>query len=176
MPRQRSVYAHPDGVTTLSSDVALRRTFGAYPTGVVGVAGLTGDPHHRRPAGLAASSFTPVSLQPSLVSVCVAHSSTTWPQLADLPRIGISVLSAGQERISRQLGERGADRFAGVEWDVADSGAVLIRGAAAFFEVSLQQELPAGDHDILLFEVRRFEVHPDVAPLIFHASSYRSLG
>jgi len=66
----------------------LRRVYGAYPTGVAVVAGLVDG----RPAGIAASSFVPVSLDPPLVSVCVAHTSTTWPLLGGLPRIGISVL------------------------------------------------------------------------------------
>ncbi|NDU71439.1 hypothetical protein GWI34_02205 [Actinomadura sp. DSM 109109] len=49
----------------------LRRVYGAYPTGVAVVAGLLDG----RPAGIAASSFVPVSLDPPLVSVCVAHTS-----------------------------------------------------------------------------------------------------
>src|SRR5690606_13074244 len=74
------------GMTTV--ELGLRRVYGAYPTGVTAVAGLVGG----RPVGIAASSFVPVSLTPPLVSVCVAHTSTTWPLLRDLPRIGISVL------------------------------------------------------------------------------------
>ena len=34
------------------------------------------------------SSFTSVSLTPPLVSVCVAHTSTTWPLLRHRDRLG----------------------------------------------------------------------------------------
>ena len=108
-------------------ELALRRVYGAYPQGVVAVAGLVGG----RPAGIAASSFVPVSLNPPLVSVCVAHTSSTWPLLRDLPRIGISVLAAHQERIGRQLGSRTGDRFSGVAWRSTPDGCVFIEGAAS---------------------------------------------
>ena len=52
----------------------LRRVFGAFPTGVTAIAALVDG----SPVGLAASSFTSVSLDPPLVSVCLAHASSTW--------------------------------------------------------------------------------------------------
>ncbi len=38
---------------------------------------------------------------PPIVSVCIAHSSRTWPRLREIPRLGISVLGAHQEAASR---------------------------------------------------------------------------
>lgn len=52
----------------------LRAAFGTFPTGVVAVAAHVDD----RPVGLAASSFTPVSLEPPLVSFSIANTSRTW--------------------------------------------------------------------------------------------------
>ncbi|MFB9836550.1 flavin reductase family protein, partial [Actinoallomurus acaciae] len=130
-------------------ELELRRVYGAYPTGVTAVAGLVA----RRPVGIAASSFVPVSLEPPLVSVCVAHTSTTWPVLRDLPRIGISVLGAHQEDVGRRLGARGGDRFAGVAWRSGREGCVLIEGAAAWFDCTIEQQFRSGDHDIVVFRV-----------------------
>jgi DNA-binding transcriptional ArsR family regulator len=62
------------------------------------------------PLGLAASSFTSVSLDPPFVSVCIARSSRTWPRLREIPRLGISVLGAHQEDASRRLAAPGDDR------------------------------------------------------------------
>jgi flavin reductase (DIM6/NTAB) family NADH-FMN oxidoreductase RutF len=149
----------------------LRRVYGAYPTGVTAVAGLAGS----RPVGIAASSFVPVSLTPPLVSVCVAHTSTTWPELRDLPRIGISVLGAHQEDIGRQLGTRCGDRFAGVAWRATPDGGVLIEGAAAWFDCTIEQQFRSGDHDIVVFRVRDLGACADIAPLVFHASGFRRL-
>jgi flavin reductase (DIM6/NTAB) family NADH-FMN oxidoreductase RutF len=85
---------------------APRRVFAAHPSGVTVVAGLV----NGLPVGLAASSFVPVSLDPPLVSVCVARTSTTWPALRDAPAIGVSVLGAHQEDIGRRVGARIGDR------------------------------------------------------------------
>ena len=155
----------------LEGQLALRRVFGAYPTGVAVVAALVDG----RPVGLAASSFVPVSLDPPLVSVCVAHTSTTWPVLTTARRIGISVLAADQEPVSRRLGARVADRFAGLRWSATDGGAVSLDGAAAWFECDIRQQVAAGDHDIVVFEVHSHESTDGAGALVFHASTYRSL-
>jgi len=67
----------------------LRQAFGCFPTGVTAFCGLADG----RPEGFAASSFTSVSLEPALVSICVANTSETWPKLARMKRLGISVLA-----------------------------------------------------------------------------------
>lgn len=156
-------------MTALELD--LRRVYGAHPTGVAAVAGLV----DARPAGIAASSFVPVSLTPPLVSVCVAHTSTTWPLLRALPRLGISVLAAEQESIGRQLGSRTGDRFAGVPWRSTTDGSVLLDGAAAWFDCSVDQVVRAGDHDIVVLTVHDLDAIPHIGPLVFHASTYRRL-
>lgn len=148
----------------------LREVFSAYPTGVAAVAAVVGS----EPAGIAASSFVSVSLDPPLVSVCVAHTSTTWPMLRTARRLGISVLGAGQEAACRQLSSRSCARFAALSWRASGDGAVLIGGASAWLECSLEQEIPAGDHDIVLLRVHDLGI-TDVMPLVFHGSTFRQL-
>lgn len=149
----------------------LRRVFGAFPSGVTAVAALIDG----EPVGLAASSFTSVSLDPPLVSVCVGHSSTTWPVLRVAERIGLSVLAAAQQRAGRQLAARGVDRFAEIAWRTGPGGSVLLEGACAWIECSIEKEIPAGDHDIVLLRVHDLEADHEIRPLIFHASQLRGL-
>lgn len=149
----------------------LRRVFGAFPTGVTAIAALVDGV----PVGLAASSFTPVSLDPPMVSVCVARTSTTWPVLRQVRRLGVSVLGAHQEHACRQLSARDRDRFAALSWRSGDGGAVLIDGASAWLDCIIEQEIPAGDHDIILLRVADLAADPEVAPLVFHASRFRQL-
>jgi flavin reductase (DIM6/NTAB) family NADH-FMN oxidoreductase RutF len=149
----------------------LRRVFGAFPTGVTAVAGLADG----SPLGIAASSFTSVSLDPPVVSVCTAHSSTTWPRLRRMPRVGISVLGAHQEDACRRLGGRGADRFVTLRWRATEGGAVFVEGAGAWLECSVYREVTVGDHDIVLLLVHELDFDPAVAPLVFHGSRFRRL-
>lgn len=147
----------------------LRHVLAAFPTGVAAVAAIIDG----EPAGLAASSFVSVSLDPPLVSVCIGHSSTTWPVLRT-GRLGISVLGAHQERASRQLSSRDGERFAGLRWRSTGDGAVLLHEASAWFDCSIEREIPAGDHDIVLLRVHDLGASESM-PLVFHGSAYRQL-
>jgi flavin reductase (DIM6/NTAB) family NADH-FMN oxidoreductase RutF len=149
----------------------LRAAFGCFPSGVTAVCGMSnGAPH-----GMTASSFTSVSLEPPLVSVCVAHTSTTWPKLAQLRRLGVSVLAAGHSSVAKSLASRSADRFSDVQWVATRDGAVLVRGATLWLECEIFEQVPAGDHDIVILRIAALEPRPDIAPMIFHHSTYREL-
>ncbi|GAA1934378.1 flavin reductase family protein [Kitasatospora viridis] len=150
----------------------LRHAFGTFPTGVTAVAALADD---GTPIGLAASSFTSVSLDPPLASINVAHTSTTWPLLRDRARLGISVLAAHQDRACRQLAARDGDRFAGLSWRGTADGAVLIDGASAWFECAVDRIVPAGDHDIVLLRIHDLAADHAVPPLVFQASRFHRL-
>jgi flavin reductase (DIM6/NTAB) family NADH-FMN oxidoreductase RutF len=161
-----------DGPEDPGSDSrALRRVFGAFPTGVTALAALVDGV----PAGMAANSFTSVSLDPPLVSVCVAAASQTWPILRRAGRLGVSVLSHKQEEASRSLAARGTDRFAGLSWNATGDGAVLLAAASAWLECSVEREIRAGDHEIVLLRVHRLGADPRIAPLVFHGGRYRRL-
>jgi flavin reductase (DIM6/NTAB) family NADH-FMN oxidoreductase RutF len=158
-------------MTALLDQARLRQVFGAHPTGVVVLAALLGD----EPLALVASSFTSVSLEPALVSTCVAHTSTTWPRLGLTPRLGVSVLAADQAGIGKQLASRDGDRFADLAWRSTDDGAIVLDGAAAWFDVSVASQVRAGDHDIVVLAVHDLGVAAGVHPLVFHASRFTRL-
>ncbi|MEJ2868851.1 flavin reductase family protein [Actinomycetospora sp. OC33-EN08] len=149
----------------------LRTAFSARPEGLVALAADVGGLRE----GMAASTFTPASLDPPLVSVCVARSSRTWPRLRASRGLGVSVLAEEHEQVARRLSARDGDRFAGTAVTTRSSGAVLIDGACAWFECAIEDELDAGDHLIALLAV--LEVHhlPDARPLVFHRSSFTQL-
>ncbi|MBS2537360.1 flavin reductase family protein [Catenulispora sp. NF23] len=149
----------------------LRRVFGAFPSGVTAVAALVDGV----PVGLAASSFTSVSLSPALVSVCADVSSTTWPILRTRPRLGISVLGAHQEQACRQLSSKNGERFATLDYRASADGAVFVEGASAWLECQIDSVLPAGDHDIVVFQVLDLDADATVPPLVFHASKFQRL-
>ncbi|OMC40600.1 flavin reductase [Mycobacterium sp. GA-1841] len=158
-----------DSVTADSS--LLRRAFGCFPSGVTAVCAMVDD----APVGMAASSFTSVSIDPPLVSVCFQASSTTWQRLRERPRLGISVLAQGQDDICMRLAQSTTDRFADVAWDQTDGGAVFVHGATAWLECSVYDDVPAGDHAVALLEIRGLQSNPQAAPLVFHGSRFRRL-
>ncbi|RDH80057.1 flavin reductase [Mycolicibacterium moriokaense] len=152
-------------------DTELRRVFGCFPSGVIAVCATVGGD----PVGMAASSFTSVSMAPPLVSICVQNSSTTWPRLSDRPRLGVSVLAEQHGQTCLHLSRKAGDRFAGVHWTELPGGAVVVQGATAWLDCALQGEIPAGDHTIALLRICSMAADVDTPPLVFHGSRFRRL-
>ncbi|KAB2813207.1 flavin reductase family protein [Pimelobacter simplex] len=148
----------------------LREVFGTFPTGVVAVAaqvdGLL--------TGLAASSFTSVSLVPPLVSFSIAATSRTWPDLRRAGRLGVTILAQHHGGLARQLAGPAEHRFDGVPVHVTEQGAVTVDGGIAHFDTSLYREVEAGDHVIVLLELHAVgDRAPEAGrPLVFHRSGF----
>jgi flavin reductase (DIM6/NTAB) family NADH-FMN oxidoreductase RutF len=149
----------------------LRRAFGCFPSGVASVCAVADG----QPIGLAASSFTAVSITPPLVSVSIQDTSQTWPRLRTRTRLGISVLAQGHDIACLSLSRKVGDRFDGVGWWQDRDGAVFLDDACAWFDCSVHAEVPAGDHAIVLLLVHRLEASPRRPPLVFHASRFHRL-
>jgi flavin reductase (DIM6/NTAB) family NADH-FMN oxidoreductase RutF len=154
------------------SPTSLREAFGHFPSGVIAIAAEVDGTR----VGLAASTFVPVSLEPPLVAFCVQNSSTTWPKLKDLPSLGISVLGEAHDTAARTLAAKTGDRFAGLETESRDSGAVFVNGTSVWLESAIEQLVPAGDHTIVVLRVSDIVINEAVPPIVFHRSAFRKLG
>lgn len=154
------------------SPASLREAFGHFPSGIIAIAAEVDGVR----VGLAASTFVPVSLDPPLVSFCVQNSSETWPKLKDLPALGISVLGESHDGAARTLAAKTGDRFAGLQTASSATGAVFVHGTSVWLESAIEQLIPAGDHTIVILRVSEITVHDDVAPIVFHRSTFRRLG
>ena len=149
----------------------LRRAFGVFPTGVVAVAAEVDG----RLTGLAASSFTGVSLDPPLVSFSVASTSKTWPDLRRAAHLGVTVLADHHGEVCRQLAGPVDHRFDGIAVKASDQGAVTLDEGLARFDCTIYREVEAGDHVIVLLQLHAVE-HPETgSPLIFHRSGFGRL-
>ncbi|WP_308201436.1 flavin reductase family protein [Sphaerisporangium perillae] len=147
-----------------------RNVLGRFATGVVAVTAI--DPAGGEPRGLVANSFTSVSLDPPLVSFCVAHTSATWPRLRTAPRLCVNVLSEQQEHVSRRLAAKGGDKFAGLTWTLSPGGGPVLDGTLAWIDCSLESEHVAGDHLIVVARVHDLDAHADQGPLLFFRGDY----
>ena len=126
--------------------VALRTAFGVFPSGVVAVAAeVDGEL-----LGLAASSFTSVSLDPPLVSFSVANASKTWPALRRSSHFEVTILADHHGKVCRQL-----------------AGPVEQR-----FDCTIYDEVAAGDHTIVLLRLHAVEQQDTAQPLVFHRSGF----
>lgn len=149
----------------------LREVFGAFPSGVVALCAM----RDGRPVGMAASTFTAVSLDPPLVSVCVQRSSQTWPDLRAAARLGVTILAEQHGEVCRKLSTKHGDRFAGVDWYSLDEGSIVLRDASGWLTTSVYAEVETGDHLVVLLQVHTLDADPASSPLVFHRSGFHRL-
>jgi len=149
----------------------LRAVFGVFPSGVVAVAAEVDGTR----VGLAASSFTSVSLDPPLVSFSVATSSRTWPVLRRAGHLGVTVLADHHDDACRQLAGPVEHRFDGLSVTVTGDGALTLDDGLARFDCTIHDEVTAGDHVIVILRLHAAD-HADVSePLVFHRSGFGSI-
>ncbi|MBU2889514.1 flavin reductase family protein [Celeribacter halophilus] len=134
---------------------ALRSAFGAFMTGVTVV---TSKDKSGSPLGFTANSFTSVSLEPPLVLVCLANSSSNFEAMVEGKGFAVNVLSEGQTDISNTFARQVEDRFAAVEWQEGPYGSPVFDGVSAWFDCSMHKVVEAGDHVILIGQVEAFDV------------------
>jgi flavin reductase (DIM6/NTAB) family NADH-FMN oxidoreductase RutF len=149
----------------------LRSAFGAHPSGVVAVAAQV----RGQLTGIAASSFTSVSIDPPLVSFSIATTSNTWPVLREAGHLGVSILADHHDAVCRQLAGPIEQRFTGLPFRSTHDGAVLLDEAVATFDCSIQQEIEAGDHLIVVLALHRVVDGGGSSPLVFHRSGFKRL-
>ena len=149
-----------------------RAVLGRLPTGVVVVAGG----EREQPSALVVGSFMSVSLEPPLVAVCVAKTSTSWPAIEAGGHFCANVLGDGQQRLAKRFAQSGGDKFAGVSWSPAPAtGAPLLEGVTAWIDCTIYKRYEAGDHWLVLGEVLELSGLEDAGALVFHSGVYRPL-
>ncbi|MGH1561209.1 flavin reductase family protein [Mumia sp. DW29H23] len=153
----------------------LRQAFGVFPTGVVAVAAEVDG----RLVGLAASSFTAVSLDPPLVSFSVANTSKTWPDLRRADHLGLTVLADHHGTVCRQLAGPVDDRFDGIVTTVTDDGAATLDDGLVRYDTTIYREVEAGDHTLVLLRLHGVQHSAEqtdaTLPLVFHRSTFGRL-
>jgi flavin reductase (DIM6/NTAB) family NADH-FMN oxidoreductase RutF len=157
----------------LPEPATLRRTFAGFPSGVAAISAHVDGINEV----IVASSFTVgVSLDPPLVLFAVQNSSRSWPRLKAAPMLGVSVLASDQDEACRQLASGPPEeRFRGLEFHHASTGAVFLRYAPVWLECTVWQEVLAGDHTLVILEIHGLFRDETVEPLVFHGSTFRRL-
>ena len=145
-----------------------RETLGRFATGVALITADAGG----APLGLIANSLASVSLSPPLLSFCPSRDSFTWSRMRRAGRFGVNLLGPQHEEFVRRAAPAGADRFAGVDWELTSTGVPRLGDALAFVDCAVEAEHPAGDHWIVVGRVD--DAHLDRAgrPLVFWAGRF----
>ncbi|MGW0120788.1 flavin reductase family protein [Streptomyces sp. NPDC003327] len=131
----------------------------AAPLAVV----TTVDEHGRR-WGFTASSVVSVSLDPPLLLVGLARTSSCHRALTESQEFVVNVLGARHRALAGRFATHGVDRFAEggfTTWPGTDLP--CLPDAPAVFRCVTGAALPAGDHDLLLGALRDTRIAPPAA-------------
>jgi flavin reductase (DIM6/NTAB) family NADH-FMN oxidoreductase RutF len=148
-----------------------RDVLGNFCTGVTVVTSLDDS----GPLGFAAQSFHALSLDPPLVSLSPAKTSTTWPKIRETGRFCVNILSDAQQDVSQRFAVSGGNKFDDLEWALSDRELPLIPGSVAHVECSIESEHEGGDHVIVIGRVLNLAFEVDSSPLVFYRGRYHNL-
>lgn len=123
--------------------------------------------------GFTASSVTAASLEPPLVLVGVAHTSSCLDALTKASEFVINVLDEEHRHVARQFASRGVDRFAGQDFGTwPDSGLPYLTDAHAALRCVVADRIPVGDHDLFIGELVGAIVNDSAKPLLWYGRSF----
>lgn len=152
-----------------------RRTFrdmlGSFMTGVTVVATTADDGSAR---AFTANSFTSVSLDPPLILVCLAKSSSNCGVFEGANQFSVSILGEWQREISNVFARPGPAKDDALKALPVD-GAPFVEGALSIMQCRRREVVDAGDHVILLGEVDKFASAVG-QPLGYFKGGYVSFG
>ncbi|MDH6133889.1 flavin reductase (DIM6/NTAB) family NADH-FMN oxidoreductase RutF [Kitasatospora sp. MAA4] len=132
-------------------------------------------------AGMTATSFLSVSLEPPLVLVSVREDSRMDELLSRVDLWAVSLLGERHRTVASRFAMKGrlSDRllFADTPHHRGPAtGAPLVEGALATVECRTEQRIAAGDHTLLIGRVLEARVpSPDGPPLLYFRGGYRHL-
>jgi flavin reductase (DIM6/NTAB) family NADH-FMN oxidoreductase RutF len=126
--------------------------------------------------GMTVSAFCSLSLNPTLVLVCISADASMLPVMLRHPRLGINILSSDQEAYSRRFAAEEDGRFDGIAFRRGQNGVVLLEDALAHMECRVVSHHDAGDHIIFVAEIDRAEpTAREGRPLLYYRGGYAQL-
>ncbi|MBO9520854.1 MAG: flavin reductase family protein [Nocardioidaceae bacterium] len=162
----------PDDPEAAARARRFRDVLGLFGSGVTVVTSMSGG----EPVGMTCQSFSSVSLEPPLVLFCPAKTSRAWPLMQRAGCFCVNILAADQSGLSTAMATKGHDKFDGVGWRPAPTGAPLLDGVVGYVDCTVHQVVEAGDHYVVIGRVKElgFGSEDDARPLLYYRGAYDS--
>ena len=147
-----------------------RRVMGHFAAGVAVVTTVREDGH---PAGLTVSAVASVSLEPTMVLVCLDRNSESHGVVESSGVFAINVLEEGEgETLARRFGTSvGEDKFLGLAFHTERTGAPVLDSSLAWLDCRVRDAHVSGDHTIFVGEVEAAETR-EGTPLLYYRGGY----
>ncbi|MEO7963290.1 MAG: flavin reductase family protein [Gemmatimonadaceae bacterium] len=149
-----------------------RSVLGRFASGVTIV---TVHDEEGRDHGMTVSAFTSLSLDPSMILVCIDRAASMVGQLTEETWFTVNILAASQEALSRRFAKLDAEvRFDGIGFSRATHGAPVLDDVLAHLECCVKSTFDGGDHAIIIGAVEHAATQED-RPLLYYRGGYAQL-
>jgi len=129
-------------------DQALYRdALGRFASGVTVVTAPVGQ---EGIAGLTASAFSSLSIDPPLILVCVGEKSASRAAFNASPYFAVHILAESQEDTAMAFARSGDDKANGIPWTPSERGTPMLDDYLVALECERTEEFHGGDHTILI--------------------------
>ncbi|WP_449282014.1 flavin reductase family protein [Leucobacter sp.] len=145
-----------------------RQVLGSFMTGVTVITTVDAEGRQR---GITANSFTSVSLDPPLVLFCVDYRAASYETFQQSRGFVIHVLSSEQQDLAKTFASKSETKFAGLQTEEGFGGAPILQDVHGWLECELHDTVIAGDHAIIIGQVRRYSSEP-ARPLGFYQGRF----
>lgn len=128
------------------------------------------------PLGFIATAVCSLSTEPPSLIVCVNRQVSAHDALLERGAFGVNVLSCSHTSLVQQFIQRtGSERFKGIEWVAASSGAPLICDARIAMDCSIAAVHDGYSHSIVIGNVQSVDFIDDHADssLLWQARGFR---
>ncbi len=148
-----------------------RAVLGRFASGVTVVTTIDAKGEDR---GMTVSSFCSVSLEPPLILICVEHTGSTYPSMAEATSFTVNILSESQEALARRFAGPDPDRFEGLGFSRGGNGNAIFTEALGYLQCNVVARHRSGDHDVIVAEIEE-AMAEDGRPLLYYRGGYAQL-
>ena len=157
----------------MAGSTDLRRAFGQFGTGVAIIALRDSQ---NRAVGLTVNSFASVSLEPPLLSWCLANDSQLFADVSQASRFSVNVLAADQLALSNRMAGPASHILQDDEFLEGENGTPLVQGALAQFDCHIHDRVALGDHIMLIGGIDSVRhCSQGRAPLMYFRGNYAGI-
>ena len=129
-----------------------------------------------RPVGATVSAFASLSLEPPLIVVCLKRESGTVSAVRERRAFAVHILGHDQAQLALRFASDGSPKFEALDFAANGSGVPLLGDCPVRLECELSDEVPGGDHVILVGLVANASNADAFEPLVYANRRFLALG
>jgi flavin reductase (DIM6/NTAB) family NADH-FMN oxidoreductase RutF len=148
-----------------------KKAMGSFATGVCVITAK----YNNQDVGITINSLTSVSLEPPLILWCIDHNSTRYDIFSNLKKFNVNILSDKQQEISNRFAFSKDYPFNDFSTSHTTNDIAFFEDNICTLECTLYNRMVAGDHEILIAQVKNIILNKQTKPLLYFKGSYSFL-